>query len=160
MSRYWDACLFLDYFDASPRGIAVVKPFVDEARRRGERILTSSLSLTEVAFTKLEAEAQQLDPVVEPALDALFFDSDLVQLIPFDEDIALLARRLVRQTVPQPSRLKPIDAIHLASARFAGAEMIWTFDQKLINRAAELVDIPAMIPQPPMPPEAQSQREP
>ncbi len=149
MVAYWDSCLFLDYFNRSPRGTEIVAPLIADARRRQLVIYTSTLAVTEVAYAAHERERQRLDPQVEDALDHLFRDHTLVLLVDCDLSIALAARDLMRRALLGSRRLKPPDAIHLASAVAIGATEFWSFDETLCRLANDFAIVPAGPPVPP-----------
>lgn len=144
--RYWDACLFLDYLNGTPNGIEIVAPLVAAARTEGFSIVTSTLSLVEVAFVGKEL-SEGLDQNVEDAIDDMFGDETLLTLVEFDQEIAAHARALIRRTVSEDKRVKPADAIHLATAAAVGASVLHTFDSALIGHANALGVVPAGQPE-------------
>lgn len=145
---YWDSCLFLDYLNATPNGKEIVAPLVDEARRGGFTIVTSTISLAEVAYVSKEL-TEGLDPQIDDAIDNMFRDGSLLTLVEYDQEIGADARRLIRRTVSEDKRLKPADAIHLATAIAVGASVLYTFDSDLIGYANTLGVILADKPEPP-----------
>ena len=134
---YWDSCLFLDYLNATPNGVEIVSPLVDAARAAEFTIVTSTLSLAEVAYVRRELR-EGLDPKVEDGIDNMFRDESLLTLVEYDQEIGADARRLIRRTVSEDKRLKPADAIHLATAIAVGASVLYTFDLGLIGYANSL----------------------
>ena len=110
----------------------ILDALLDQASRTGEIvILTSTVSITEVAFAKAEKSGRALDAGIEAALDALWADRSAVQLVEFDQLIAREARRLVRRSGEIVRSLKPLDAIHLATAARMQVDDCQTTDERL-----------------------------
>ena len=52
---YWDACIFLHYFEQTPEYIGILDALLDDsAENRGIEIITSVLSIVEVAYVAEE----------------------------------------------------------------------------------------------------------
>jgi predicted nucleic acid-binding protein len=81
-----------------------------------------------------------LDPEAEAKIDALWTDRYAVKLIDFHEGVARDARGLIRGTVTSEKRLKPGDAVHLASARALGCAEFHTYSKDL-PRYADLTGL-------------------
>ncbi len=145
---YWDSCLFLDYLNATPNGVEKIAPLIAAVRSGGLTIVTSTLSLAEVAYAGKELD-DGLDPTVEDAIDTMFRDESLLTLVEYDQEIGADARALIRRTVSEQKRLKPADAIHLATAVAVGATALYTFDAALIGHASSLGVIHAAEPEAP-----------
>jgi hypothetical protein len=58
---YWDACVFIDYLQKAPSRIAVLDSIVAEARNGQLLLVTSTLSMVEVAFAEGERRQGALD---------------------------------------------------------------------------------------------------
>ena len=111
-------------------------------------IVTSTLSITEVAFAPSERTRGRLDPMIEATLDALWSDP-AVRLIPLSPAIARAARQLVRGALVTGPRLRPPDAIHLATARRFSVAEFQTYDatlHKLSGRFGFPIHEPSSIP--------------
>jgi predicted nucleic acid-binding protein len=128
---YWDACVFLSYFESRPGRIGVLQALIAEAKGRQFKIVTSSFSQVEVAFVEQEKRRNAADPSVEEAFDRFWRDRSVVTLIQASSIISIQARTYIRQALSQGSRLKPADALHLASAKWVGATEFHTYDRKL-----------------------------
>lgn len=89
------------------------------------------MSITEVAFAQAERSRGSLDAGLEAAIESFWADSDTIRLIEFDRTIAAAARDLVRRAIPLKRRLKPMDAIHLATAQRRQVGDFHTTDQPL-----------------------------
>ena len=141
---YWDACCFLSYLNGDADRRPVLDALLESARREEIAIVTSVASLTEVAYGSPEKETRQLDERVEEAIDALFADH-AVTLIGYHERVARDARHLIRKALVRGWSLKPMDAIHLASAVSVGAEAIHTYDDEW-PKYAPVLEIPIGSP--------------
>ena len=109
------------------------------------------------AFTLAEVCKRQSDPA-SPAINlAAFFDQKYILLIPVDKQIGLRAQNLQLAGI---GKLKPPDAIHLASALVANVPVFHTFDKGLLalNRQLSLLEGAALsilrpteeVPMPPL----------
>lgn len=144
---YWDSCLFIDFLNGSPAGQQIVSPLIAAARNGELTIVTSTLSLAEVAYVAREL-TDGLDVKVENAIETMFRDNELLTLVEYDEDIGVESRKLIRRTLSMDRRLKPADAIHLATAAAVSADVLFTFDSALIGHAQSLHVTNAREPEP------------
>jgi predicted nucleic acid-binding protein len=129
---YWDACIFLDYIAGSAEWLPILDSLLDQASRIGDIVIvTSTVSIVEVAFAKAERDGKALDDSVLAAIDALWADRSAVQLVEFDQLIAREARRLLRWSMEIERGLKPMDAIHLATASLMRVADCHTTDSRL-----------------------------
>ena len=116
---YWDSCVFLSHINGMPDRIQTINDVLDEiSEDRDSIILTSSESIVEVAHALYEKEQNRLDAEVEAAIDAMWDDSNIVEMIDNGPHIARIARTLLRDAIPHGWVLKSKDAIHLASAHW------------------------------------------
>lgn len=135
---YWDANVFLAYLLAIPEHLAVLQAIVRLARdRRDVAIVTSAVSITEVAYFEAERVSGALDPAVERRLDALWLDPAL-RVEPFTTVVGRSARRLIRDSIVAGPRLRPLDAIHLATAMESRVSEFQTFDTALHKHSGRL----------------------
>ncbi len=110
----------------------ILDSLLEEASESKQLIIyTSSVSITEVAFAKTEKDGKVLDPQVEAAIDALWSDRSAVKLVEFNEIIARHARTLLRRAAETGRHLKPMDAIHLATAQHRRVDDFHTTDSRL-----------------------------
>ncbi len=85
---YWDACVVLSYINADSERLPVLGELLAEARRGKVRIVTSTLSVVEVAFAAEEQRRQAPDPVTEAQIDALWTPGSVITLAEFHFGIA------------------------------------------------------------------------
>ena len=149
---YWDACVFIDFFDETPNRIAIIMDVMREVREHSNStIYTSIFTITEVNHLAVEQRRKKLSPDTLRILDNLWGDRNLITLIEFNRTIADLARDLSRQALAFNWSLKPADAIQLASAYWIKQRVkrpldeIHTYDDRLY-KFVPLVDIPICAP--------------
>lgn len=135
---YWDSNVFLSYINGHAARLPVIDAVLEESQRGDLTIITSTISLTEVAFAEMEKQNRVLEPAQEQAIDALFSDREVVTLIDFHELVAREARRLLRLAVEAGRKLTPMDAIHLATAIRQNADVLHTYDGPLTKIGREL----------------------
>lgn len=148
---YWDVCVFLSYINGTVGRAAVIEDFLLRSRRGEFRIVTSTLSIVEVAFAAAEKESEIVDPAVQPKIDSLWADRKAVARSEMHQLVAREARRLVRFATARGWKLTPADAIHLATAvglkSSIGLTEIHTYDPKWKKFQPEIaVEIRAPLP--------------
>jgi len=127
---YWDACVALSYINE----IADRMPDIEGLLQRGGKdfhIITSILSITEVAFAATEQNGKALDPAQEERIKKLWRYGSPIELVELYQTIAEFARDLMREGITKGWQLKPADAVHLATAAHFGVEQFHTYDQTL-----------------------------
>lgn len=130
---YFDSCVFLDYISDHPERAPTIDNFVELSLRNEIDIVTSTASIVEVSHVLGEKEARKLDPNIEEKLDAMFDEDRVLKLIDFSTLIARRARTLIRDSIANPTNiLKPMDAVHLASAERLRVREFLTYDKKLL----------------------------
>jgi len=129
---YWDANVLLSYLNGVPDRAPIIEELLRLARAGDSEPITSSLSIVEVAFAKVEADGQMLDPAVEQTIDDLWSPGGPVKIVDFYDLIARDARSLMRRGISQQwGKLKTIDAIHLATAQRMGVVEFLTYCKRL-----------------------------
>ena len=122
MSRvYWDSMVFVYWLEDHPSYAPRVEYIFQSMMARGDRFCASYLSIGEVLARPLKQKQVQLVERIEQ-----FFDSGLMEMLPFDRRAAGEFARL-RAT----ANVTPADAIHLACAGAAGVDLFLTHDKSL-----------------------------
>ncbi len=138
---YWDSACFLSYVNEDAPRMVALDALIEASGRGKIHLFTSELSQVEVAFGASEQRQHELDPNIELRLDALWADAKVVTVIEYHNRIGRIARSMIRDTIARGQRtLKPIDAIHLATARWLRSEggvvdEFHTYDQDLFKYA-------------------------
>lgn len=124
---YWDACVFLSYINGVADRVDDVEGLLQLAEKGSIRLITSVATVVEVAMSETERTGDLLDPDAEVKIAALWQPPSPITLVDFHPLIAAGALRLIREGVPKGWRLKPLDAIHLATAQRQGVDEIHTY---------------------------------
>ena len=129
---YWDTAVFLSYLNELPDRIATLEAILDNiSKDKQKQIVTSTISKVEVAWVAHEKLNRILNADEASRIDSLWNDSSVVDFIEFHDDIALIARDIMRTGMIRGWKLRAIDAIHLASAQWAQCYEVNTYDGKL-----------------------------
>lgn len=125
---YLDANVFIAYLANEAGRASVVASLLEDAERGRIELLTSVLSVTEVAFVASEHESS--DPNSgEDAIAKLWVPESPVKLTDISMRIAERARDIVNRARQSELRsVKPPDAIHLASAVVHGCQHFFTYE--------------------------------
>ena len=145
---YLDASAVLAFLNNEAGRAEDLTALFEEAERGNVRLVTSTITLSEVAYIK--ASDATSDSEMDARIDDLLVERGIITLIECTEDIARGARRYVRQSAGQAQRLKPLDAIHLSSAAAVGADHFLTYDSDFDAVAAD-VDFEITKPAPAQP---------
>lgn len=134
---YWDSDCWLSLINAVPERVSILESLLSDSKNKlGDiALVTSVISKVEVAFPQSEYQGSQPDRSVEEEIDALWADRSAVTLIEFHDLIGLEARELIRSGRHQGWRLKPMDAVHLATAKWFGVDEFHTYDKELIKES-------------------------
>jgi predicted nucleic acid-binding protein len=127
---YWDACVPLSYINGIPDRLQHIDSMMSKSGTEFQ-IVTSVLSVAEVAFAALERDASELDPEMEAKIAKLWRVESPIMLVEFYELLATKAQRLIRSAVTKGWSLKPADAIHLATADQLRVAQFHTYDERL-----------------------------
>ena len=128
---YWDACAWIAYIQREMPG--PTSTFTEaryekclETLQRAER---GEVEIATSAFTLAEVCKKNLDPTSPASHLPSFFDKPYILLIPVDKQVGLRAQNL---QVAGVGKLKPPDAVHLASALIWSVPIFQTFDTGLL----------------------------
>jgi predicted nucleic acid-binding protein len=135
---YWDACVFLSYVNEYEDRVRDIEDLLAEAERGDIEIITSTTSIVEVAFGASEQRQAALSDETEARINKLWEPASPVNMVEFHTLIAEDAQRLVRSGIPEGWSLKPMDAVHLSTARRMGADAFHTYDGPLKKWAARV----------------------
>lgn len=145
LRSYWDACVFLAWINGEPGRATVVDSLLRSARAGDFEIVTSVISITEVAFAATEKQSGALAPATLATIDRLWEPPSPVKLVEVHRLIATDARNLMRQATPDGLALKPPDAIHLSTAPRAACDEFLTYDPGL-HKYAGMIGLPVREP--------------
>lgn len=135
---YWDSCVFLSYLENDPDRVSHIESFFNKAVARDIQIVTSTLSVTEVAYTSYEKAARLLQSEEEQRVEGLWHSP--VVLVEYHRTIATKARELIRASFETHGpTLKPLDAIHAATASQHNVQAFHTYDKRLTRALGPLV---------------------
>ncbi len=124
---YWDADVFLSYINGDPKRLPDIDALLEKS---GKDILiyTSTISIVEVAFGKAEQDGKALDAATEKKINSLWAPGSPVGLVEFHAIIAEEAKKLMRYAISCGWKLKPMDAIHIATALSIPVKEIHTYE--------------------------------
>jgi predicted nucleic acid-binding protein len=140
-NRYWDSNNFLAWLNQESN-FAALDALIRRAREGHFRIVTSTIVFSEVYWIR----GEMTEPAKVEAIRALFDQKWLVP-IELDRTIGDLAGELMREFARREG-LRPIDAIHLASAirarQIAEVVQFDTWEGTIRNLGRELQRIPRL----------------
>ena len=133
---YWDANAFLAYVNEETERMPTLDAMLDSAAKGEIQLRTSDISRVEVAFGASEQTQRALDTATEQLIDSLWNDTAAVVMVEYHADIGDIARTLMRDAITRGWSLKPLDAIHLATAQWLSdngvqVEEFHTYDRGL-----------------------------
>lgn len=130
LRRYWDSSVFLDWIKEEPGHADTCDKIIADAQAGKCVILTSAVTLAEV--TKRRRGPLAVEPETEAKITA-FFKNDYIVVIPADRVVTEHARRLIWEF----PYLKARDAIHIATALIASANVIEAYDADFLRMGEE-----------------------
>ena len=134
---YLDANVFLAYISGEDGRAGTVQSVLEEARRGEIEVITSILSIAEVAYAAHET-AQGLTSDGEAAIDELWKPASPITLVDASEATARDARRIIRKSkTDQVKTPGSVDAVHLATASIHGCDAIFTYEKDASRKAWE-----------------------
>lgn len=139
---YWDSCIFLSYINDEPKRVNIIEDVWRNILNDKKKVLTSTISIVEVAHGSEEKINWKLDPNMISVIDQIWSDPS-INLVEFNESIAGIARDLIRNSLPKKRVLKSKDAIHLATAiwinkHFRSISEFFTYDDGLVKFGPEV----------------------
>lgn len=143
---YWDSNVMLSYINEHPDRKPTIEALLEDSVNDVIEIVTSTLTIVEVAFAKAEKDTQSLDSNVEAKIDKLWFPAGPVRLVEFHRLIGQEARGLLRHAIATGQSLKPPDAIHLATAKQLGCAEFQTYNNKKLAHFSAEIGCPVSEP--------------
>lgn len=147
---YWDTNLFIHFMNDHPVHAPVIEGIWDEVRQKGGKVVTSQVAKVELVLIGGES-GKELDESAEKQLDA-FWDSPNLLIADLTDWVLKRARRLIREAKQAGFKgLKPLDAIHLATAQWVNdfspnkIAAFYTYDEPLWQ-FGPLIGIPTVEP--------------
>lgn len=142
----WDANVFLSYIDGTPDRLPHIEAILEEARRGHVEIVTSTASITEVAYGSVEMDRRALDPAIQAKIEGLWAPASPVRLSEVSVLVVEGARSIMRDAIPTGTHVpKPMDAVHLSTARRLGVDEFQSYDGPL-RRAARRIGLTSNEP--------------
>lgn len=126
MSRiYWDTMLFIYWLEDNPQFSKRVNAIWSRMQERNDQLITGALALGEVlaGAYKYGAERERIQDV------RTAFESAVSAVIPFTVETANLFGQ-----IKSSLKIPPADAIHLACAAQAEADLFLTNDNRLVGK--------------------------
>jgi predicted nucleic acid-binding protein len=117
---YWDACVFHALFSEEKERVDVCRKIIEAAKRGELKIYTSAITSVEVVWIK---NLDRLSPKHEEKIQK-FFEHIFIKILTCDRGMAAEARRLLWHY----PKLKPKDAIHVASALSQAVDVMYSYD--------------------------------
>ncbi len=125
---YLDANVFLAFVGNEAGRADTVQAILDEGRRDELEIVTSVLSIAEVAFGAHERD-HGLTEAGEEAIEQLWTPASPVTLVDVSQAVTRNARAVIREARKQGlGGIRGADAVHLATARMFGCDEIFTYE--------------------------------
>lgn len=145
---YWDTDVFLSYINEIPDRLPTIEAILEEIKnsKGSARIVTSAITKVEVAWAAHEKWNRALSEAEEKKIDSLWNDVSVIEVIEFNDEIALTARSLMRQGMMNGWKLRTFDAIQIASAEWVGATEINTYNLRDFKKYESVIGIPIRNP--------------
>ena len=150
---YWDSDVIIAYLSGDTTRIAALAAIREEvaASEGRAKIIASQISKVEVAYLEKNKKAgTKLS--TEGVIDKFWRDDSIIELIEFGENIAIPARSLIRNSLSGKLKtLKPLDAIHLATAIWAKVDEFHTYNVTDFKPYSSYVGFTIQEPTPQLP---------
>ena len=128
---YWDACVFISYIEKTQERLRDIDGLFEKAVQGKIEIITSTFTISEVAFDRVEKDGMVLDLAIEEKIQNLWIPPTPIMLVEYHKLIANKAKGLIREGLPRGWSLKPADATHLATAQQMGVQALHTYNDEL-----------------------------
>lgn len=138
---YWDACAWISYINKEMPGPGktFTEPRFDMCRETLKRAVEGDVEIVTSALTLAEVCKRASDDTAPGINLPAFFDQPYILLVPVDKVVATRAQNLQLAGV---GKLKPPDAVHIASALVHSVSILHTFDTRILDldKALTLAD--------------------
>lgn len=141
---YWDACVFLSYINQVVDRLPHIDWYLKNSGKV-HQIVTTTLSVAEVAFAEIEKNDGVLSNEIADKIDALWLSDDSpVRLSEPHLEIMLDARNIARKAIENriTTKVKGADVVHMATAMRLEVKEIHTYEPRWISYSAILGGIP------------------
>lgn len=137
----------LAYLSDEAKRAPVVEELLRNAATNRLVVVTSTVSIAEVAYGAEEKLQRVLDAEVEARIDALWQPGSPVRLVEASRRVMVEARALMRKNLAAGHRaLTPMDVVHLATAAIERVDQLATYEEKARPRWAELTGLNVVEP--------------
>lgn len=126
---YLDANVLLAFVGDEEGRAGTVQALLHQARNGEIEVVTSALSITEVAFGAHERD-QGLTEEGEGHIDQLWTPASPIRLIDMTETVARQARAVIRRAHAAGGGIRSADAVHIASAMLFGCSSVFTYEDE------------------------------
>lgn len=131
---YLDACVLLSYVNDAPDRADVVQSLLEDAEDGKVHLLTSNLSIAEVAYIASDQEPSD-GTDDEATIDELWTPDSPVKLAEFTRLVAHRARSIIRKARDnETARVRSADAIHLATAEINECDRFCTYEGESMRK--------------------------
>ena len=131
---YIDACVLLAYVGNEEGRADTVQSILDDARNSRIELLTSALSITEVAYVATGPH-DDISSAGETKIDQLWTPASPIILVDVSETVARAARSVIRQAWGEGvGGVRSADAIHLATAQLQKCDRFFTYENETTRK--------------------------
>lgn len=116
---YWDANVFLSYVDGTPDRLPHIEALFREAEQEKVEIVTSTASITEVAFGSVEMDQRALAPEIQEKIEGLLVPASPVHLVEVSVLVVEDARRDYARSYPGRRKGTETDGRHSPEYRYS-----------------------------------------
>ena len=138
---YWDSDVFLAYLNMDTNRLPIIEAIFEEVEKSNNKIITSVITKVEVAWVAHEKLQRILNQDEEERIESLWSDSSVIEIVEFNDEIAINARKLMRQGMLLGWKLRTFDAIQLATGQWAQAKEINTYNLDDFKKYEEIIGI-------------------
>jgi len=128
---YLDANVLLAYVSDEDGRASVVQSLLDDGRHYRVALLTSTLSIAEVAYAAVSDGLPDLTAESETAIDQLWVPASPIGLVDVSQAVTRAARSVMRSaSASEGAGVRSADAIHLATAQLYECDRFFTYEKE------------------------------